>query len=135
MSTIRSEVPVSAPSAAVWDAVRDFGAAHRRLFPGVLTDVTLDGDRARVVTFANGLIVRELLVSVDDDARRLVYSSVGGRASHHNAALEVRDDAAGNSVVVWTTDLLPDELAQIVAGLVEAGSAAMKTTLDRAGDT
>jgi hypothetical protein len=34
--------------------VRDVGAVHRRLVPGIVVDARLDGD-ARVVTFANGM--------------------------------------------------------------------------------
>lgn len=70
MASIRKEIPLAAHPDAVWAAVRDFGAVHRRVFPGVLTDAHLDGD-ARVVTFANGLVVRERLVAIDDDARRI----------------------------------------------------------------
>jgi hypothetical protein len=39
----------------------------------ILIDARLDGDD-RVVTFFNGAVVRELLVDLDDDARRLVWS-------------------------------------------------------------
>ncbi len=53
MATIYKEFLVDADPAAVWDALRDVGAAHERLFRGVLVDAHMDGD-ARVVTFANG---------------------------------------------------------------------------------
>ena len=56
MATIRREFMVSVTPAQVWDAVRDVGAAHKRLFPGVLVDARMDGD-ARIVTFANGLVL------------------------------------------------------------------------------
>jgi hypothetical protein len=59
----------------VWEAVRDVGAVHTRLAPGFVVDTRLEAD-TRVVTFANGLVARELIVDIDDDARRLVF---GGR--------------------------------------------------------
>jgi Polyketide cyclase / dehydrase and lipid transport len=128
MATVRSEIHVTASPDTAWDAVRDFAAPHRRLYPGVLTDSTLDGD-TRTVTFANGLVVHERLVTVDDDARRLVYTSVRGRLTHHNGALEVFHDDGGGSRVVWTIDLLPDEMADAVRGLVALGVDAMRRAL------
>jgi carbon monoxide dehydrogenase subunit G len=127
MATVRSEIYVTASPDDAWDAVRDFGNPHRRLYPGVLTDVRLDGD-TRTVTFANGLVVYERLVTVDDAARRLVYTSVRGRLAHHNGALEVFPHGDG-SRVVWTIDLLPDEMADAVRGLVTLGVDAMRRTL------
>ena len=130
MATIHREIDVDADPVTAWDAVRDFGNVHRRLVPGVLTDARLDGD-SRVVTFASGMVVRERIVTVDDAARRLVYASVGGRATHHNASLQVLDDGAGRTRLVWITDLLPDDLAPAIAALVEQGAEAMRRTLGR----
>ena len=39
-------------------------------------------------------------------------------------------DAAG-TCLVWTIDLQPDELAPAIAGLMEAGAAAMRGALER----
>lgn len=61
MASIHNDIPLNASARDVWDAVRDFGALHERLVPGFVTACTLDGD-ARVVTFANGSVAREVLV-------------------------------------------------------------------------
>jgi polyketide cyclase/dehydrase/lipid transport protein len=133
MASIRREITVEAPAGRVWAAVRDFGAPHKRLAPGFLTDTRLEGD-ARVVTFANGLVARELLVDLDDEARRLVWAVVGSpRLSHHNASLQVFADGERRSRVVWIADLLPSAVAGDIRGLIEAGMAVMKKTLERAG--
>ncbi len=76
MACIRREILVEARAENVWAAVRDVGAVHERLAPGFVVDTRLEGD-ARVVTFANGLVARELIVDVDDDARRLSWAVVG----------------------------------------------------------
>jgi hypothetical protein len=131
MASITQEVLVNARPEDVWAVVRDVGAAHVRLFPGILTDCYMDGD-ARVVTFANGMVARELIVDVDDLQRRFVYASVGGRASHHNASLQVFADGENGSRVVWITDLLPNEIAPSIRDLVERGSTIMKQTLESA---
>jgi hypothetical protein len=86
MATIRKELIINAPPADAWDAIRDYGAVHERVARGFVLDTVLDGD-ARIVTFANGLSAREVLVTLDDEARRLAYSAVGGRLTHHNASL------------------------------------------------
>jgi hypothetical protein len=55
---------------------------------------------------------------------------MGGRTTHYNAVLEVLADRSG-ARVVWTTDLLPDEMAEPVAAMQENGLAAMKETFER----
>ena len=131
MASIRKEIVVGAPVEDVWAAIRDVGAPHKRLAPGFLVDTRLEGD-ARVVTFANGLVVRERIVDVDDAARRLCWAVVGSpRLTHHNASLQVFAEGGGRSRVVWIADLLPDEIAGDIRGLIEQGMAVMKQTLER----
>jgi carbon monoxide dehydrogenase subunit G len=127
MATIHREIRLAKPAAAVWDAFRDFGAPHERLARGFVTATTLE-EGARTVTFANGLVARELLVTMDDAARRLVYAVTGGQLTHHNASFQVFEEGAG-SRVVWITDLLPEEGAGPVGAMVDAGCAAMLKTL------
>ena len=132
MATIRKEVLIETHPDAVWDAVRDVGAVHTRVAPGFLTGCRMeDAPLARVVTFANGLEARELIVDVDDAARRLAWAIVGGRMSHHNASMQIFAEGAGQTRAVWIADLLPNELAPAIAGMIEQGLAAMKKTLER----
>ena len=130
MASIRKEILVTAPVEDVWAAIRDVGAPHKRLAPGFLVDTRLEGD-ARVVTFANGLVARERIVDVDDAARRLCWAVVGSpRLTHHNASLQVFAEGGGRSRVVWIADLLPDEIAGDIRGLIEQGMTVMKKTLE-----
>lgn len=131
MASIRREVLIEARAEDVWDAVRDVGAIHKRLAPGFVVDTRLE-DGARIVTFGNGFVVRELIVDVDDTARRLVWAAVGGRLTHHNASMQVFGEGDKRSRVVWIADLLPHELAGYVTGLIEQGLGVAKQTLDRA---
>jgi len=130
MASIRKEMLVEVRPEDVWDAVRDVGAVHERLAPGFVVDTKMDGD-ARIVTFGNGMVARELIVDVGEEARRLVWSVVGGPLTHHNASLQVFADGAGRSRVVWIADLLPNTLAGTIAGMIEQGMSAMKQTLER----
>jgi polyketide cyclase/dehydrase/lipid transport protein len=131
MATIHKEIVIEASARHVWDAVRDVGAVHQRLAPGFVVDTRLEAG-ARVVTFGNGLVARELIVDVDDEARRLAWAVVGSRRlTHHNASMQVFDDGAERSRVVWIADLLPDEVAGDIRALIEQGMAVMKKTLER----
>lgn len=131
MASIRKEILIHHRADLVWDAVRDVGAVHTRVAPGFLTGCRMeDAPLARVVTFANGMEARELIVDVDDAARRLVWAVVGGRLTHHNASMQVIAEGAGRTRVVWVADLLPNELAPVIAGMIDQGLAAMKTTLE-----
>jgi carbon monoxide dehydrogenase subunit G len=125
MASIRKEIPLDARADEVWAAVRDVGALHTRLVPGFVTDTKLEPG-ARIVTFANGMVVKELIVDVDDESRRLVWSAVGGRLSHHNASAQVFADGETRSRLVWTADLLPDELAGDIRTMIDHGAAAMQ---------
>jgi carbon monoxide dehydrogenase subunit G len=131
MASIRKEIAVEAPADRVWEAIRDVGAVHTRLARGMVADTRLDGD-SRLVTFANGETVRERIVDIDDRSRRLAYAVVGWRTTHHHASFEVVTDGESRSRVIWVADLLPDELAGLVDGLMEQGSAAIKATLEAA---
>jgi carbon monoxide dehydrogenase subunit G len=130
VASIRKEIEINAPVAAVWDAVRDVGAAHERLFPGVLSDCRLEGD-VRIATFANGLVVREPIVSIHDAQMRFAWAVVGGSATHYNASLQVYATGDRTSRVVWVADFLPNDIAGTIDGLMNAGSAAMKAALER----
>jgi hypothetical protein len=132
MATIRKEILIRASPDTVWSAVREVGEVHHRLCPGVLVDCRLEGD-ARIVTFANGLVARELIVDIDEDARRFCWAAVGGRLTHHNASMQVFAEGSAGTRLVWIADLLPDALAPDIRALMELGSAALKKTLE-AGD-
>jgi len=133
MASIYREVQIRADPASVWDALRDVGALHRRLAPGFVTDVRLE-EGARVVTFGNGLVARELIVDIDDEARRLAWSVVGGRMTHHNASAQVFPNGEVGSRFVWIADLLPHEVAPGVAAMMDQGLAVIKRTLEGTGD-
>jgi hypothetical protein len=129
MATIRSELKTHASAGDVWSAIRDIGALHTRLVPGFVSDTKLEPG-ARVVTFVNGTVLREPIVSLDDQARRLVWTAEGGRARHYNAALQVSELADGLTSVVWTADFLPDDIGAYMSQAIEAGMAAMQRSLD-----
>ncbi|MBC6462924.1 SRPBCC family protein [Actinomadura sp. HBU206391] len=129
MASIRKEILIDARPDDVWAALRDWGALHHRLVPGFVTDAHLEG-RDRVVTFFNGAVVREVLVDLDDEARRLVWSVVDGPYTHHNASAQVFSSGDAGTLFVWVADLLPDEAAGRISDLMERGIGVVKNTLE-----
>ena len=130
MATVRKTISTTASPDAAWSALRDIGALHTRLVPGFVVDTKLEPG-ARIVTFGNGMVVRELIVTLDDDARRVVWSAVGGSLTHHNASAQVATGPSGETTIVWIADFLPNEAAPTIEGMMDQGMAVMKKTLDR----
>jgi carbon monoxide dehydrogenase subunit G len=133
MATIRKEICIDAPADAVWDAVHDVGAIHTRFVPGFVTNTVIE-EGARVVTFASGLVVRELIVDVDETMRRLAYAVIGSELMrHHHATFEVLAEGAGRCRLIWVADLLPHEAAGPVGAMMAEGARIMQSHLSRDG--
>ncbi len=130
MASVHKDISIDAAADEVWAAVRDFGAVHRRLAPGFVVDARIEED-ARIVTFANGTVARELLVDLDEERRRLVYAVVGERVQHYNASVQVLADGEARSRLVWTVDLLPNEIAPYIGAQMDQAAIAMQKTLKR----
>ena len=128
MASIHKEISLNSSPDAVWDVVRDVGAVHRRFAPGFVVDVVME-EGARMVTFANGLVAREVIVDVDEAAHRLAYSVRIERLSHHNASFQVIPDGAG-SRLVWIADVLPHEAATNIGAMMSEGLIAVKAAMD-----
>jgi carbon monoxide dehydrogenase subunit G len=131
MASIHKEVVIEVAPEQVWDALRDVGALHTRLVVGFVSNCVLEADgRARVVTFANGMVARELIVDINEEWHRVAWSATGGQLSHHNASAQVFGEGTAHSRVVWIADLLPNELAPAIEDMIAQGCAAMKRTLE-----
>jgi Polyketide cyclase / dehydrase and lipid transport len=126
MASLHKDIQINARADDVWNAVRDFGALHTRLVPGFVLDTRLDGHDARIVTFANGTVLREILVDSTDAGRRLVYAVISERVTHYNASVQVIGDGEARCRVTWIIDLLPHEIAPYVGGQMEQAALAMQ---------
>jgi hypothetical protein len=129
MATILKEIEINRSKEFVWDSIRDVGAIHKRLVPGFVLDCKLEGDW-RIVTFANGMVVRELIVDVDDKTCRHSWSARGEPLTHHNASIQVFAAGPNKCRVVWIADLMPNEVAESVGEMIQQGLDTMKQTLE-----
>ena len=130
MATVIKDILIDAPADAVWDAVADFGAVHRRFAPGFVTNVELIPG-ARMVTFGDGTVAKEVFLGVDHDRRRIAYSIDNERLTHHNASFQVFDEGGGKSRLIWTVDVLPDAMGAYLSERMDAGLVSAKATLGR----
>jgi carbon monoxide dehydrogenase subunit G len=132
MATIRKEILIDTTPEKAWGALRDVGALHTRLVAGFVIDTKLEGN-TRLVTFKNGNVAREEIISVDESQRRVAWAIVGQGFHHYNGAAQVFDSGKGRARIVWITDLLPDSLAEAIDNAMTNGVTAMKKTLESAG--
>jgi hypothetical protein len=129
MAAIHKQIAISVPAEAAWDALADWGALHERLARGFATHTELDGPD-RLVTFASGARLREVLVSCDAGRRRLSWTIVDGPYRHHNGVAQVHEDGSGGTLFEWTADVLPEETATPTAEAMQRGVEAIKATLE-----
>lgn len=127
MATIHRELEIDCSLDKAWVQLRDFGNAAR-LFAGVLVDCQ-EASGQRTVTFDNGYVAQERLVSINEETYRQAYTVVNGDFTHHSASMQLLPTAGGVRFV-WISDFLPDEAAQRVEPLVEAGCLAIKRFLE-----
>ena len=128
MASIHKDIPINADSDRVWAAVRDFGAVHL-LAPGFVVDTRLE-DGARIVTFANGNVARELLVDCDEARRRLVYAVISERVKQHSASVQIVAEGEQRCRMLWTTDVLPHALAAEIQIRMERGAIEMRQAIE-----
>jgi carbon monoxide dehydrogenase subunit G len=131
MATITKTIITRTSPESVWSAMRDVGALHTKLVPGFVTATRVEPGEpvVRVVTFANGAVAREPIVSVDDDARRIAWAVEGGETTHFNGSAQAFPEPDGGTRVIWRTDVLPDAAAPAIDAAMTAGAAAMKAAL------
>jgi carbon monoxide dehydrogenase subunit G len=130
MALLRTEIPIAATPADVWDVIGDFAAGPLRMAPGFVVGCEADGD-VRVVTFADGLVVHERFVALDDVERRITYSVVGGgvRPDHDTAVMQVIPEDGGCRLV-WTHDVRPDDLGPGFQEAMDRGAEVIRRTLE-----
>lgn len=130
MASIQHEVVVAVDADKAWAALRAVDQTPT-LFAPVLVKGHVDGN-VRTVWFANGTVVDERIVDVDDKQRRIAYSVVKGTPmTHHNASMQILAAGPGHCRFVWITDFLPNDFGSSMAPLIEQGAQALKQNLER----
>lgn len=129
MATLRREEIVNVSAEKAWAMLRNVGMPQV-LFSGVLVDGVIERD-IRTVTFANGMIVRERIIDIDETNRRVAYTVLDDLFEHHSACMEIFPAGEERCRFVWVSDFLPNERMELVKPLVEQGSRALVANLER----
>jgi len=132
MASIRKEIVIDVGVEPAWDALRRVGEPQT-LFAPVLTGAEVRGD-VRTVRFANGMELRERILDVDDEHRRVAYAVVDPQGmTYHHASMQLDIAGPGRCAFIWITDFLPAEAAAALLPLIDQGADALKRNLESAG--
>lgn len=129
MATLRSHTRIDRSPDEVWAVVSDAGAISD-WFPAI--EKSSATGTTRSCELAGGVPLEEEIVTRDADLRRFQYRITGGAlpVTSHLGTVDVLDDRDG-SLVVYSTEVQPDELAQQLGPAIEDGLRGLKEHLER----
>jgi carbon monoxide dehydrogenase subunit G len=125
MATLRSDVTIDRPAEEVWSVVSDAGRISE-WFPAILTS-SANGN-GRSCELQGGIPLEEEIVTNDPALRRFQYRIVGGGvpADSHLGTVDVLSLDDRRSLVVYSTDITPDELAGTMGPAIDGGVLGLK---------
>lgn len=123
MATLRSHATIDRPAQQVWDVVSDAGSIST-WFPAI-KDSSATAN-ARHCVLGDGSPLDEEIVTNDDDLRRFQYRITGGMpVESHLGTVDVIDNGS-NTLVVYSTEVTPDSLADTLGPVIEEGLQGLK---------
>lgn len=127
MASIRITERIAASPDDAWKIISDVGNISD-WFPGI-DESSAEGDTRRCSMGEIELV--EKIVTLDDELRRLQYSITESPMDigHHLATVDILDDG-GNTLIVYSCDITPDEGAAIMQPALEGGVQALKEKLE-----
>jgi len=127
MTTIHRTIDIDATASAVWAKISDTGRISDLI--GFIESSEQSGDE-RVCNLDGGGSLTEKVVSVDPALKRVLYSITDSplNMAFHVASMQVEENGLG-SRLVWTTDLLPSEVAEHLTPMLDSACADMKSNL------
>jgi hypothetical protein len=129
MASIYREFTVEVDPNIVWSAIRDVGAVHQLLAKGFVVDTQLEDD-VRTVSFKNGVVTKERILGIDSQNRRMAYTILSDRLKHHSASFQVFAEGKRQTRIVWSADILPNEMENYLSEMTDQAIEAMKRTLE-----
>jgi hypothetical protein len=85
----------------------------------------------RSCTLAGGMQLEEDIVNVDDALRRFQCRITAGMpVEHHLGTVDVLEDGDGQSLVVYSTEVTPDAIADLMGPSIEGGLQGLKAHLE-----
>jgi len=128
MASLRTHTRIARPADDVWSAVSDAGGIST-WFPGI--EQSSASGSTRSCTLAGGTQLEEDIVNVDPALRRFQYRiTVGMPVEHHLGTIDVFEDGEGQSLVVYSTEVTPDAVADLMGPSIEGGLQGLKAHLE-----
>ncbi len=111
MATIYLETELAVGPDKLWASLRNVGAVSELL--NIVAESSVTGDQ-RSCTMADGAVLTETILGVDEDNRRVAYTITDSPfpIEVHAASMQVLDAGKGRSTFRWITDVKPDALAE-----------------------
>jgi carbon monoxide dehydrogenase subunit G len=124
VATHRTHITIDRPIDEVWAAVNDAGNISA-WFPVVQTSEAGGGERH--CTLEGGVPLDEEIITNDPGLRRFQYRIVGGGmlVETHLGTVDVIEQD-GRSLVVYSTEVTPDEVADTLGPAIEDGVRGLK---------
>lgn len=125
MATLRTHLTIDRPADEVWSVVSDAGNISA-WFPMVQKSEAGGGERHCVLD--GDVPLDEEIVTDDAELRRFQYRIVGGGVpvDSHLGTVDVLEQG-GSSLVVYSTEVTPDEVAGVLGPAIEEGLRGLKT--------
>ena len=128
MASVRKHLRIDRSADDVWKVVTDVGNIAD-WFPMIESSSTAGTTRSCDIAGVGTLV--EEIVTNDSELRRLQYRITEGvPVEHHLATVDVLDDG-DTALVIYSTDVRPDEMAGLMEASVEAGLGGLKAHLER----
>lgn len=123
MATLRTHTTIDRPAQEVWDVVSDAGNISA-WFPAIKTSLVTGNSRH--CELAGGIPIEEEIITNDPGLRRFQYRITGGiPVESHLGTVDVLDNGPG-SLVIYSTEVTPDALADTLGPGVEQGLQGLK---------
>ncbi len=128
MSSLRFHTRINRPADDVWKVVSD-SAVIADWFPGI-EKASVSGN-VRTIEMGPGVSLQEEIVNNDDSLRRFQYRITGGPIvpEYHLGTIDVIEDGDA-TLVVYGTEISPDDLAAVVGPAIEAAVGSLKSHLE-----
>lgn len=127
MASITKTIPAAAGSKVAWKKISDIGAVDKLV--EMIASCSLDGD-VRTCTLPDGQAIKERVITVDEDVKRVVYTVTEGPLpmEFHCASVQVVEED-NQTNVVWIVDVKPDELAAPLSEMMDGAAQSMAAIL------
>jgi len=131
MATIRREIRIAASADDVWKVVGRPDLLHH-WFPGMsdCTVQTVDGVTTRTIVVGAGIPMPEEILINDPIQRRFQYRLTVPAFEFHRGTIDVIELAPDDTLVVYSTDCIPNAMALVIGGATGGALDEIKAQFD-----